>query len=810
MIIRSILLLGLSLSVPAVGIKAQVPDLYDETRLHTIQLTFTQQGWWEQLRKNYGTGTYIRADLEMLGVTLKDVGVRFRGNSSYQNTGTSLKKPFEIATDAFVPDQELFGYKTLNLNNGFKDPTFVREVLAYHAFRLFIPAPRANYIRLVLNNESWGVYINVQQVNKDLLRSWFTDVDGNRYRGENDGTVPMYRTGLIWLGKDREPYTKSYQLKSDLKPSSWIDLIHMIDVLNNTPAAQLPEALPEVLDVDEALRFIAVLNTFLALDSYLSSRPHNFYLYNDDHHERFSILPWDLNAAFAVDNLGMSYPATLALSPFYMETNGNHPLIKNLLAHPPWRARYLAHCRTILSRVFDWNVLEPLVNAYQDLIEAEMRVDTKKLYDFAHFRGNITSEVKVTMGGKFYFFPALKHTVQQRRQFLLQHEAINKPAPSITLHDQIPARPGPGEEVWILGEAQTSSLVQTMTLHHRVQGMFTEVPMLDDGLHHDKKAGDGIHGGRIPPQAGGVKVEYYLSAAAPAQLGGAVSFHPEVAGRAPCEYTVKWPTRSSDVIITEFLAINDHGIRDERGEREDWIELTNTGTAAVVLDGHYLTDDLTRPGKWKFPTGTTLSPGKSLLIWADGEENEGPLHTSFKLRGAGEVVALFAPDGHTCLDSFAFGLQWPDRSTGRMALAPQVWVTFAAPGPGAPNLPDPCGHLAYSSLGAHLPLHLKAAAIPGIGKIVLYEVHGAPQDATGLLLLGLHPESMEIDPIGTLLVCPPVVPFPLETMQSEIAVQAILIPRDTRLIGVCVYFQAGMSNGLAGGFSSGVLTRICQ
>ena len=45
------------------------------------------------------------------------------------------------------------------------------------------------------------------------------------------------------------------------------------------------------------------------------------------------------------------------------------------------------------------------------------------------------------------------------------------------------------------------------------------------------------------------------------------------------------------VIISEFLAVNDKGLKDANGERSDWIEIHNAGDATVDLAGWTLTDD---------------------------------------------------------------------------------------------------------------------------------------------------------------------------------------------------------------------------
>ena len=133
------------------------------------------------------------------------------------------------------------------------------------------------------------------------------------------------------------------------------------------------------------------------------------------------------------------------------------------------------------------------------------------------------------------------------------------------------------------------------------------------------------------------------------------------------------------ISINEFLARNANGIRDNMGEREDWIELHNKNTASVVIGGMYLTDSEAEPTRWQIPANTVLAPGAKLLIWADDEPSEGPMHATFKLSGSGEEILLFDTDGRTLLDRVAFGQQQPDISTGRFDDGGTTLVTFLSP-----------------------------------------------------------------------------------------------------------------------------------
>ena len=107
----------------------------------------------------------------MDGKTYRDVGVHFRGNSSFSMVPEGRKHSLNLSrSTSSTTNQKLGGYRTLNLLNANQDPTFLSAVLYSEIARDYIPAPKANFMRVVINGESWGVYPNVQQFNKDFLR----------------------------------------------------------------------------------------------------------------------------------------------------------------------------------------------------------------------------------------------------------------------------------------------------------------------------------------------------------------------------------------------------------------------------------------------------------------------------------------------------------------------------------------------------------------------------------------------------------------------------------------------------------------
>lgn len=93
--------------------------------------------------------------------------------------------------------------------------------------------------------------------------------------------------------------------------------------------------------------------------------------------------------------------------------------------------------------------------------------------------------------------------------------------------------------------------------------------------------------------------------------------------------------------LSEILASNDRGIKDQDGDREDWIELRNPNPFVLPLDTYALSDDPALTFPWSFPEGASIPAAGHLLIFASGKNRTGPeLHSDFKLDADGDYLAL--------------------------------------------------------------------------------------------------------------------------------------------------------------------------
>jgi hypothetical protein len=392
--------------------------LYDLKTLRTVFLTFEQPDWEQELGAFYGTDVDVPATVVVDGRTYPDVGVHFRGNSSYRMVPQGLKHSLNLAFDFANPGQQIAGYKTLNLLNSNNDATFVRTVLFSEIARHYVPVARANYTRVVINGESWGIYVNVEQFNKDFLHEWFDDAKGARWKVPGS---PRGRGGLEYLGDDPAAYKRIYEIKTRDDDESWKAFAQLCKVLNLTPAGQLEAALAPLLDIDGALKFLALDVALVNGDGYWT-RASDYNIYRD-RDGRFHILPHDFNEAFGGEaggpGFGRGGPANggADLDPLVGLDDPAKPLRSKLLAVPALRQRYLSYVRDIAEHWLDWRTVGPMIREWQALIEPDVSVDTRKIYSTDSFYDDIGDAARAEG-------PAPERTlrgfIERRRAFLMR------------------------------------------------------------------------------------------------------------------------------------------------------------------------------------------------------------------------------------------------------------------------------------------------------------------------------------------------------------------------------------------------------
>ena len=271
------------------------PDakLFEPTVLRTVFLDFESKEWESELEIFHGTDIEVPCTVTVDGKKYPNVGVHFRGMSSYMMVRAGSKRSMNLSFDHADPKQRLYGNKTINLLNGHEDPTFLSTVLYSHVARQYIPTPQANLVKVVINGENWGIYTNAQQFNKEFINDNFKTMKGARWKVRGS---PGGRAGMEYLGDKSDDYKRIFEIKSTDDEKSWKALINFCKVLNQTSADKLEEALKPICDVDGLLWFLALDVALINGDGFWT-RASDYSLYLDEK-GKFHFIPHDMNEAF--------------------------------------------------------------------------------------------------------------------------------------------------------------------------------------------------------------------------------------------------------------------------------------------------------------------------------------------------------------------------------------------------------------------------------------------------------------------------------------------------------------------------------
>jgi len=392
---------------------------FDVETVRTFFLEFEDADWEKALTEFRFTDIDVPAKLTVDGNVLEQVGVHCRGASSFLFIAEGRKRSLNLKLDFVNKGQNFGGYRTFNLLNSNGDATMLKAVLYYQIAREYSAAPKANFVKLVINGEYWGVYVNTQQEDKDFVKEWWGTKGGTRWKAPGS---PWAKAGLNYIGDNVDDYRKLYEMHSKEDPEAWAGLVHLCKVLTETPLVQLEKELTPIFDIDAALKFLALESAFINDDGYWV-RASDYNLYRDKK-GRFVIYPHDGNEAFydAPARLRGGAARGTDLDPFIGAEDPNKVLLSRLVAVPALRTRYLGYLKDMATTWLDWNRLGPIALKYQALIDDDVKADTRKLDSYEAFQTLVGKD----MPGQRGSIMSIKTFADQRREFLLNYPDIKK------------------------------------------------------------------------------------------------------------------------------------------------------------------------------------------------------------------------------------------------------------------------------------------------------------------------------------------------------------------------------------------------
>jgi hypothetical protein len=234
--------------------------------------------------------TYVPGDIVVEGETYGPVGVRLKGQNSFQPI--TEKPSFRINVNEYYPDASIYGLKDFTFNNMSSDTSMMHERLAYKVARdAGVPASRCNHATVSINGELRGLYANVETVKKRMLGSWFDDNDGSLYSV----------TDVDFVAGDVGE--AGFELKEGDDDRSVITAL--TEALELADPDDAMAAAAEHIDLDNFLSFWAVEALIAQFDAMPYSNPgDDYFIYIEPTSQKIHFMPWGMDETW----LSAEYP----------------------------------------------------------------------------------------------------------------------------------------------------------------------------------------------------------------------------------------------------------------------------------------------------------------------------------------------------------------------------------------------------------------------------------------------------------------------------------------------------------------------
>ncbi len=259
---------------------------YNPLAVSNIKLTLPDASF-NELNNNPGTTVYQHAGVTITtadGVvtSFADIGVRLKG----QATRTNLygKAPLKLKFDQFVPGQKFLGLTRMTLNSMVQDPSYVHEDMTYRIYRAMgVIAPRTTYSWVTLNGQDFGLYMNLESVDSQMLKRW---------------TTPKHLYSSNCYGADMTPW-QSGCYDTNYGDADRTDLNAAVAV-SNLDGADWWTAVNKVANMTEVINLMATDIFTSNWDGYTDVVQNNYFIVFDNN-SKLSLIPWGEDGTFPMD-----------------------------------------------------------------------------------------------------------------------------------------------------------------------------------------------------------------------------------------------------------------------------------------------------------------------------------------------------------------------------------------------------------------------------------------------------------------------------------------------------------------------------
>ncbi len=331
-------------------------EMFDRERIVQVEIQIDPTDWDLLRKQSRDPGkafmgfqedpfTWFKGSINIDGKTIDNVGIRKKGFiGSLDENVPSLKVKFDQYKDQSPVD----GINVLTLNNNKQDNSLMSQVLAYDLFNAVgVQAPRCSFVRVSVNGNDLGLYLNVESIGKNFLQ--------RRYGS---------RDGFLLEGTLADFYPKSIhrlEIKSSKEDSTPAKLVKLAEILASDTKPVDLEAVEQIVDIDNFLRYWAVESLIGFWDGYTNNQ-NNFWVYENKTNGKLYFMPWGADGAF----MGGGFPGFGPRGPasVYAESM----LANRLFNHPQIQDRYLETLRWVLENAWKEDELIAKVDQLEKLV----------------------------------------------------------------------------------------------------------------------------------------------------------------------------------------------------------------------------------------------------------------------------------------------------------------------------------------------------------------------------------------------------------------------------------------------------------
>lgn len=320
---------------------------------------------------------YAHADLTVEGVAFTNVGVRYKGNGTFLQSRSGLKRSLKLDLIQYSKGQKLAGITKLNLHNCITDASWMNEVLSYRLFRdAGVPAPRTAYARVFVtvpgkhDHRYFGLYSLVENVDNAMLEDRLGFKPTALFK-------PVTPELFSDLGDDWAHYKQTYDPKGEPTAADTGRVIAFAKLVTHADDATFSKRLPEFLDLEGFARFMAVTTWLSTMDSILGPGQ-NYYVFLHPKTGRFQFVPWDLDHSFGQFPLIGSQNAREKLS-ILQPWQGENRFLERVFAVDSFKSLYLARMREFQGTLFKPERLSEQVDTLATVLRPPVKEESENL-----------------------------------------------------------------------------------------------------------------------------------------------------------------------------------------------------------------------------------------------------------------------------------------------------------------------------------------------------------------------------------------------------------------------------------------------